>query len=62
MGLTSPREDELNEVELAFLARKKATSPVLGEGDSSQEWRTVTILLNNLVSLDLGAEGTGAGQ
>ena len=57
MGLSSPIETSLSETEMDFLARKRLNSPILLDGQASQEWRTVSILLNNLVSIDLGASG-----
>jgi len=54
MGRTSPNENQLNSLEAQFLDRKKQTLDVLGDGDADPDWRSVTIILNNLVSIDLG--------
>lgn len=62
MGLTSAKENLLNDVEKDFLAKKKLTTPQLVDGQANQEWRTVVVILNNLVSIDLGSEGTAANQ
>jgi len=55
MGRTSPNESRMNELEKEFLARKQAALPVLSDGEANPDWRSVTIILNNLVSIDLKA-------
>ncbi len=54
MGLTSPNESLLNCLEAQFLDRKKLALGVLDDGEADPKWRSVTIILNNLVSIDLG--------
>jgi outer membrane protein OmpA-like peptidoglycan-associated protein len=53
MGRTSPNESQLNCLEAQFLDRKKQSLPLLNDGDANPDWRSVTIILNNLVSIDL---------
>ena len=53
MRVPSPNESQLNATEAAFLARKKQLLPVLSDGQANPEWRTVTVILNNLVTIDL---------
>jgi outer membrane protein OmpA-like peptidoglycan-associated protein len=53
MGGTSPNENQLNSLEKEFLARKKAALPVLSDGEANPDWRSVTLILNNLVTIDL---------
>jgi outer membrane protein OmpA-like peptidoglycan-associated protein len=53
-GLVSPAEAQMNAQERALVARKKALfAPPLADGVKDQRWRTVTVLLNNLITADL---------
>jgi outer membrane protein OmpA-like peptidoglycan-associated protein len=53
-GLTSPAEAQMNVPERALVARKKALfAPPLLDGIKDKRWRTVTVLLNNLITVDL---------
>jgi hypothetical protein len=53
MGRTGPPGVSLTEVEAAFVEQKKAELGTLSHGQGSQAWRTVSIILNNLVRIDL---------
>jgi flagellar motor protein MotB len=53
-GQASPAEAQMNAPERALVARKKAQfAPPLADGVKDQRWRTVTVLLNNLITVDL---------
>jgi outer membrane protein OmpA-like peptidoglycan-associated protein len=58
LGQTPTRDAQLNEVERDFIALKRQELGTLQPNQADQRWRSVSILLNNLIKVDLRTPGT----
>jgi outer membrane protein OmpA-like peptidoglycan-associated protein len=57
LGQTPTRESQLIDTERDFVARKRQQLGTLTSGQADQRWRSVSVLLNNLITVELKTPG-----